>query len=96
MPKGAKSMTFCVDASVIVASILPHEPAHEESRIFMERWEREIGSLIVPIKLRAADAFYVALARRENLPLITLDKEIIKISQHSHGFQAMRPEQANS
>ena len=43
-------------------------------------------------RLRGADAFYVALAHRLGLPLVTWDGELL--SQHGHGIIALTPQEA--
>ena len=45
-------------------------------------------------RLRAADACYVTLAMRYRIPVVTLDREILRVAEQTGEFRAITPHQA--
>lgn len=135
---------FCIDASVVVASLTETEPGYAASAAFLARWIDLPSTLVAPdllkvevaaavsratndeqagllalqnmkrfvginflsfspaaielvartaaaFKLRTGDAFYVAIAVRERIPLVTLDREIIRIANQTGSYEALIP-----
>src|SRR5580765_7101375 len=93
-PAGAASTRrFTVDASVFVNAFNPHETGHAASLEFLAAVQREAIPVIVPalapIEIaaavaRAADAIYVAVARRYGTMLVSRDRE-----QRARGAEAV-------